>query len=87
MTSRAPEIDHRPPDRRQNWSGSRTYAARRLHQPSSVDELRGVVAETPRLKALGTRHCFNDIADFAGGDQVDLTLLPRRVELDPATHR
>lgn len=85
MTSRATDVDRRPPDRRQNWSGSRTYVARRLHQPSSVEELQILVAEAPRLKALGTRHCFNDIADFAGGDQVDLTGLPRKVELDPAT--
>jgi xylitol oxidase len=85
MTSRATDVDRRPPDRRQSWSGSRTYVARRLHQPSSVEELQILVAEAPRLKALGTRHCFNDIADFAGGDQVDLTGLPRKVELDPAT--
>jgi xylitol oxidase len=71
-----------PPDVRWNWSGSRTYAASRLHRPASVDEVQTVVAATPRLKPLGTRHSFNDIADFAGGDQIDLTRLPPRVDLD-----
>jgi xylitol oxidase len=72
-------------DLRRSWSGSRVYAAAELHQPSSVDELQAVVAATPRLKALGTRHCFNDIADFTGGDQIDLSRMPRRVEIDADT--
>ncbi len=36
-----------------NWAGNYTYQATRLHQPSSVDELRAIVARTPRIHALG----------------------------------
>ena len=47
-----------------------------VHRPSSVPELQSLVAASSRLKALGTRHCFNDIAD-TDGDQVDARGCPR----------
>jgi xylitol oxidase len=65
-----------------NWAGNLAYRAERVHRPSSVDELRALVASAPRLKALGTRHCFNDIADTEGGDQVDVSALPPLLEMD-----
>lgn len=46
-----------------NWSENHTYRAAVLHEPRSDDELREVVAGAGRLKVLGSRHCFNDIAD------------------------
>ena len=48
---------------------------------TSVAEIQSLVASSTRLKALGTRHCFNDIADTAG-DQVDLSALPPVLEID-----
>jgi xylitol oxidase len=46
-----------------NWAGNLRYRATQLHTPESADELRRLVASTPHLRALGTRHSFNDIAD------------------------
>ncbi len=46
-----------------NWAGNLTYRAARLHRPTSVAEVQELVARSPRVKALGSRHCFNDIAD------------------------
>lgn len=68
---------------RLNWAGNRTYAAAAVHRPASVDEVRDLVRRVPRLKALGTRHCFNDIADTSG-DQVSLERLDRIASLDHA---
>ena len=65
-----------------NWAGNLAYRAERVHRPASIDELQALVASTPRLKALGTRHCFNDIADTEGGDQVDVSSLPPLLEID-----
>src|SRR5215207_3229055 len=48
-----------------NWSGNHAYRATQVHRPSSVDELRAIVARAPKIHAIGTRHCFNDIADSA----------------------
>ena len=63
-----------------NWSKNYTYRAGTLHEPRSLDELRALVAEAPRLHALGSRHCFNDIADSA--ELVSLDGLPPLMEVD-----
>ena len=49
-----------------NWAGNVTYSARRLAEPASVKELRELVAAEEQVRVVGSRHCFNDIADTAG---------------------
>ena len=46
-----------------NWAGNLTYSADSVHHPASVVEVQELVARLPRVKALGTRHSFNTIAD------------------------
>ena len=46
-----------------NWSGTVTYRAREIHAPTSVEELQGLVTRSPRIRALGTRHSFSEVAD------------------------
>jgi xylitol oxidase len=64
-----------------NWAGNVTFGPRRLHRPSSVAELRELVAASDRARALGTGHSFNRIADTSG-DLICLAGLPREVEVD-----
>ena len=45
------------------WAGNLTYAAARVHEPRTVEQVQEVVAGARRVRALGTRHCFNDLAD------------------------
>jgi alditol oxidase len=52
-----------PTGPRENWAGNLTYSTQRLHTPGSVDEVRQVVKSCAKLRALGTRHSFNTIAD------------------------
>src|SRR4051794_29004044 len=66
-----------------NWAGNLTYGASALLEPTSVDELCEVVAAAPRLRALGTRHSFNRIAD-TDGVQVSVAGLPALVDVDTA---
>src|SRR5919107_4196817 len=76
----------RPPSDRPagtNWSGNLTYRAARLHRPRTVAELQEVVARSERVKALGSRHCFNDIADTTA-DLVALDRLPAEVTFEAA---
>ncbi|SDQ36651.1 D-arabinono-1,4-lactone oxidase [Quadrisphaera sp. DSM 44207] len=68
-------------ERGSNWAGNYTYRASQVHRPRTLEELQEVVARAPRLKALGTRHSFNGVADTEGA-QVSLADLPRRAELD-----
>ncbi|MGW4462647.1 D-arabinono-1,4-lactone oxidase [Micromonospora sp. NPDC004704] len=67
---------------RTNWAGNITFGARRFHHPSSVTELRRIVAGSERVRALGTAHSFNRIADTPG-DLVSVAGLPERAEIDP----
>ncbi|NUT36219.1 MAG: FAD-binding protein [Hamadaea sp.] len=64
-----------------NWAGNVTFGARTVHRPTSLAELRGVVAAASRLRPLGTGHCFNRIADTTG-DQVTLAAMPAVMEID-----
>lgn len=46
-----------------NWAGNITYSTDRVHEASTVDEIRSHLRSEDKLKVLGTRHCFNSIAD------------------------
>jgi len=68
-----------------NWAGNVSFSTDTLHQPSSLSELRALVANNDRVRTLGTGHSFNQIADCAeAGLLVSLGRLPRTIELDPA---
>jgi xylitol oxidase len=75
--------DRRPATGLTNWAGNHAYAARDLHEPGSLNELRELVRRSGSLRVLGSRHSFNDIADTTG-DLVSLARLPRVFELDRA---
>jgi xylitol oxidase len=64
-----------------NWARNLTYQAGAIHHPTSLAELRGLVARTDRIRALGTRHAFNRIADTTEA-LVSVADLPQEVELD-----
>ncbi|WP_136611003.1 D-arabinono-1,4-lactone oxidase [Sinomonas albida] len=64
-----------------NWAGNLEYSAASVARPGSVSELAELVASAERVKALGSRHCFNDVADTPGV-QVLLDRLPSDVEVD-----
>jgi len=66
---------------RTNWAGSHVYRACGLAMPCSIEELQSLVRRTGRIKALGSRHSFSDLAD-TDGFQVSLERLPRTIEVD-----
>ncbi len=49
-----------------NWAGNYTYQADRLHQPETIEQIQEIVRQSHKLRALGSRHSFNDIADSPG---------------------
>lgn len=67
-----------------NWAGNQVFTADRILAPRTVEEVQELVAGASRVKALGSRHCFNDIADCPGGVQLDLAGLDVPLELDTA---
>jgi xylitol oxidase len=46
-----------------NWAGNIQFGTNNLLRPTSLEEVRRLVKEHGSLRALGTRHCFNSIAD------------------------
>lgn len=74
-----------PPARKEaagtTWSGCHAYSAGELLLPDSMEQLQQTVAATSRIRALGTRHSFNDVADTSGS-LVSVRGLPEHFELD-----
>ncbi len=69
---------------RQNWAGNLTFSTNRLYSPASVEEVRHVVTSCAKLRALGSRHSFNTIADSTQ-NQISLVKLDE-ISLDEKAH-
>lgn len=65
-----------------NWAGNITFTARQVHRPRTVEQVQELVARTPRIRALGTAHSFNRIAD-TDGDFVTVADLDVPITIDP----
>ena len=46
-----------------NWSGNYTFSAARYHTPTTVAQVQAIVKQSKKVRVLGSRHCFHDIAD------------------------
>ncbi len=68
-------------ERLTNWAGNLVYGTERLYSASSLQQVRDYVKRKSSLKVLGTRHCFNNIADSAH-NLLSLKAMDEVVELD-----
>lgn len=59
------------PAPRENWAGNITYSTDHVHTPASIEEVSDVVRKCAKLRALGSRHSFNTIAD-SDANQISL---------------
>ena len=50
-------------ERLKNWAGNLEYSTDRLYATTSLEQVQDHVKKENKLKVLGTRHCFNNIAD------------------------
>ncbi|MER6289497.1 FAD-binding protein [Streptomyces sviceus] len=66
-----------------NWAGNITYSAKELHRPHSLDLLAALVADSARVRVLGSGHSFNEIAE-PGPEGVLLSIadLPAVIDVD-----
>src|ERR687890_2585629 len=74
-------IQDRPPGK--NWAGNYTYRAQKLHRPSTIEQVQEIIANAPRVRVLGSRHSFNNIADSS--ELITLEDMPMDVVVDHAT--
>ena len=70
-----------PGDELKNWAGNLEYSTDRLYLASSLEQVQEFVRKQGRLKVLGTRHCFNNIADSTE-NLLSLKPMDKVVDLD-----
>ena len=68
-----------------NWAGNLEYGTDRLYSANSLEQVRDYVKKQSKLKVLGTRHCFNNIADSTH-NILSLKSMDEVVALDPEAH-
>jgi xylitol oxidase len=67
-----------------NWARNYTYSTDNLHSLTSMEHVRKFVKKNDSLRVLGTRHCFNSIADSSAA-LVSLKAMDQVVALDAKT--
>ena len=65
-----------------NWAGNIEYGTESLYPAASLQQVQDFVKKRSKLKVLGTRHCFNNIADSTY-DFLSLKSMDEVVALDP----
>ena len=65
-------------EKQRNWAGNYTYTAARIHYPATVKHVQELITSHDKLKPLGTRHSFNDVAD-SPADLVSLEHLDGKI--------
>lgn len=66
-----------------NWAGNIAFRASAVHRPTSPAQAQHMVARGSKIRALGSAHSFNDIADSPGA-LISLAGLPAVLEVDTA---
>ena len=70
------------PDKLTNWAGNLEYSTENLYAAKSQEQIQDFVKSHPKFKVLGSRHCFNNIADSKDAF-LSLKPLDEIVSLDP----
>ena len=69
----------------QNWSKNVEFNDRRYLQPESLSELQELVRSNPKIRARGTAHCFNEIANTSSY-AINLAKMPKVIEVRPESN-
>jgi xylitol oxidase len=81
----SPLLAKLPDTKLTNWAGNLEYSTQNLYSANSLEQVRQFVKKQNKFKVLGTRHCFNKIADSA--NQFLSYKAPDEVmSLDPRAH-
>jgi alditol oxidase len=68
-----------------NWAGNLEYGTDHLYSANSLEQVQNYVRKQSKLKVLGTRHCFNNIADSTDS-LLSLKSMDEVIALDSAAH-
>ena len=70
-------------DKLKNWAGNLEYSTDKLYSADSLGDIRDFVRKQSHIKVLGTRHCFNKIAD-SRDNFLSLRSMDKVIALDPS---
>lgn len=65
-----------------NWAGNYVYRAAQVYRPETIKQIQELIIHSDKVKGLGTRHSFNDIAD-SPGNIISLENFNHIIALDP----
>ena len=65
-----------------NWAGNVEYSTENLYKATTVEQIQQFVRKQNKLKVLGTRHCFNRIAD-SNNQFISVREINHVVSIDP----
>ena len=82
MVACSPKASHPP---LKNWAGNLIYSTDQVHYPLDVEEVQELVRKHDKIKALGSRHSFNRIADSTHR-LISLEKMNKVVELDKSAN-
>lgn len=68
-----------------NWAGNLNYGTKNVYYPKTVEEVQEVVKQCSKLKALGSKHSFNTIAN-SKDNLLSLSDLNKVISLDTNNH-
>ena len=65
----------------QNWSKNVEFNDKSYLQPTSLAELQEIIRKNPKVRARGTAHCFNEIANTSSV-AINLGKMPKTIDID-----
>src|SRR5712671_2894830 len=71
-----------PTEKLTNWAGNLEYSSQQLTSATSIDQVQDFVRKHNNFKVLGTRHCFNNIAD-SKNELLSLRSMDQVISIDP----
>ncbi|GAB4025003.1 FAD-binding protein [Spirosoma koreense] len=78
----SPLSDWMAREKMKNWAGNLEYSTDKLDKADSLKTAQAIVRKYGQLKVLGTRHCFNNIADSTH-QFLSLREMDQVIDLDP----
>ena len=66
-----------------NWSGHHTFSTDRVYQPETIEQLQEIVSRSHKIKVIGSRHSFNNMAD-SNEALLSLEKIDQTLTIDPA---
>jgi xylitol oxidase len=64
-----------------NWAGTVTFQDSSAEYPETLDSLKQAISSSSRVRARGSAHCFNDIAD-TNSVSLNLEKMPPEIQID-----